>query len=103
MAEPKVTSALSKAQAQQRADQVAAFARELAALEREGVIRLVPDDRARIDAYHAGLLGQLAGRFDVDRSDRQRRMSLGMRITSLIGAAASTTSWAGVASRPHTR
>jgi uncharacterized membrane protein len=88
MVEPAANrSALTKAQAQQRADQVGAFTRELGELEREGVLRLAPDDRDRVGHYHAALLEQLAGRFDVDRSDRQRRMSLGMRIASLIGAA----------------
>ena len=79
-------SALTRIDAQQRADRIAAFTHELADLERAGVLRLDPGDRGRLDAYHAGLLDQLARRFDVDRSDRQRRMSLGMRIASLVGA-----------------
>jgi uncharacterized membrane protein len=81
-----VEDALTKAQAQQRVDQVLAFTRELPELEREGVLRLAPEDRARLDAYHAGLLQEFASRFDVDRGDSQRRMSLGMRIASLLGA-----------------
>jgi uncharacterized membrane protein len=79
-------AALTKAEAQQRADQIGAFARELGELEREGVLRLEPGDRARIEAYHAGVLERLAGSFDVDRTERQRQMSLGMRIASLVGA-----------------
>ena len=79
-------SSLTKSQAQQRVDQVSAFTREILELERDGVLKLAPDDRARLDAYHAGLLERLAGQFDVDRSDRQRQMSLGMRIASLLGA-----------------
>jgi len=87
MAEPTVEEpALSRARAQQRADQIGAFTRELAELEREGVFRLAADDRARIGGYHARLLERLAGIFDVDSTERQRRMSLGMRIASLIGA-----------------
>jgi hypothetical protein len=87
MPDPTVDgSALTKAEAQRRADQVGAFTRELDELERGGVLTLAPDVRARIDAYHTGLLERLAGRFDVDRSERQRQMSLGMRIASLIGA-----------------
>ena len=86
MAEPVADgAALTKARAQQRADQIEAFSRELGELEREGVLRLEPGDRARIDAYHAGVLERLAGAFDVDRTERQRRMSLGMRIASLVG------------------
>jgi uncharacterized membrane protein len=88
------SSELTRVDAQQRADRISAFTRELADLERAGVLRLEPGDRARLDAYHAGLLERLARRFDVDRSDRQRRMSLGMRIASLVGAV--TLSAAGV-------
>jgi len=87
MAEPIVERpALTKARAQQRADQIEAFTHELGELEREGVLRLEPGDRARIGDYHARLLERLAGSFDVDRTERQRRMSLGMRIASLVGA-----------------
>ena len=87
MAEPLVEGpALTKARAQARADQIEAFTHELGELDREGVIRLAHDDRARIEDYHARLLERLAGVFDVDRTERQRRMSLGMRIASLIGA-----------------
>jgi hypothetical protein len=87
MAEPADDeSALTKALAQQRADQIAAFGRELGELEHAGVLRLAPADRERVGAYHAGVLERLAGRFDVDRTERQRRMSLGMRIASLVGA-----------------
>jgi uncharacterized membrane protein len=87
MAEPTAEGdALTKAEAQQRADQVGAFARELGELEREGVLRLEPGDRVRVDDYHARLLERLARSFDVDSTERQRRMSLGMRIASLVGA-----------------
>ena len=78
---------LTKAQAQARADQIEAFSRELDALGREGVLRLAPEDRARLDGHHARLLESLAGRFDVDSTERQRRLSLGMRVASLVGAA----------------
>jgi uncharacterized membrane protein len=87
LAEPTAEgAALTKARAQQRADQIEAFGRELGELDREGVLRLEPGDRVRVDGYHARLLERLAGAFDVDRTERQRRMSLGMRIASLVGA-----------------
>ena len=87
MAEPAADGlALTKARAQQRVDQIEAFTRELGELEREGVLRLEPGDRARVDEHHARLLERLAGIFDVDSTERQRRMSLGMRIASLVGA-----------------
>ena len=79
-------ASLTRAEAQGRADRVSAFARELADLERAGVLRLDPADREKLNAYHAGLLEQLGRQFDVDRTERQARMSLGMRIASLVGA-----------------
>jgi hypothetical protein len=79
-------SSLTRGEAQRRADRIAAFQGELLDLERDGVLRIARDDRARLDTYHAGLLDRLASRFDVDRSEGQRRMSLGMRIATLLGA-----------------
>ena len=72
--------------AQRRADQVAAFGRELVELERDGVLALGPEDRGRIERHHADLLATLARQFDVDRTESQRQMTLGMRAASLIGA-----------------
>ena len=72
--------------AQRRVDQVEAFRRELEELERDSVLALGFEERNRIERYHAQLLGQLARQFDVDRSEGQRQMSLGMRIASLLGA-----------------
>ncbi len=76
----------TRAEAQRRADRIAAFREELADLERGGVLRLGEGDRGRLDAHHGALLDRLAARFDVDRSERQRRMSLGMRVATLLGA-----------------
>jgi uncharacterized membrane protein len=84
--DPRPTSADARQDAQRRADQVAAFGRELAELERDGVLALAPEDRARIERHHADLLSALTRQFDVDRTDSQRQMTLGMRVASLIGA-----------------
>lgn len=81
-------AAMSRAEAQRRADQIAAFARELGELEREGVLRLPAGERERVGAHHAALVARLAGSFDVDSTERERRMSLGMRVASLVGAVA---------------
>lgn len=75
-------------QAQKRVDDVRAFRAELARLEAEGVLTLSPDQSAAIRAHHDQLLGTLAQRFDVDRTDAERQMSLGMRVASLLGAVA---------------
>jgi len=76
----------TRAEAQRRADRIAAFREELADLERDGVLRLGEGDRGRLDAHHRALLDRLAARFDVDRSEGQRRLSLGMRVATLLGA-----------------
>src|SRR5512136_2425262 len=72
--------------AQHRVDQVSAFTRELGELERGGILTLGADQRAEVERYHAGLLATLAQRFDVDRTEGQSQMALGMRIASLLGA-----------------
>jgi hypothetical protein len=76
----------SKSEAQRRADQIGAFSREIADLEREGVLTLGADQRAAIERHHAQLLSTLALEFDVDRSEPQRQMALGMRVASLLAA-----------------
>jgi hypothetical protein len=72
--------------AQRRADQINAFVRELEELERGGVLALGSDQRGQVERYHAGVLSTLAQRFDVDRTEGQRQMALGMRVASLLGA-----------------
>jgi uncharacterized membrane protein len=72
--------------AQRRVDQITAFTRELAELEREGILALAAGQRSAVERHHAGLLAGLAKRFDVDRTEGQRQMALGMRIASLLGA-----------------
>jgi hypothetical protein len=72
--------------AQRRVDQIGAFTRELSELDRQGVLSLPADQRSRVERYHAGVLAALAGRFDVDRTEGQRQMALGMRVASLLGA-----------------
>ena len=72
--------------AQRRVDQINAFTRELGELEREGILALAADQRVDVERHHAGVLAELAKRFDVDRTEGQRQMALGMRIASLVGA-----------------
>ncbi|MEE4302710.1 MAG: DUF2157 domain-containing protein [Wenzhouxiangella sp.] len=78
----------SRSAAQARIDRVHAFREELAALERERVLTLGDADRQRIDAHHAAIEAELRERFDVDVDESRKRLSLGMRIASLIGALA---------------
>jgi hypothetical protein len=72
--------------AQQRADQINAFARELGELARADVLTLLPEERERVARYHADVLTSLAAEYDVDRTERQRQMTLGMQLASLLGA-----------------
>jgi hypothetical protein len=65
---------------------VRAFREELQALESEGAVTLTPAQRASIAAHHDTILDSLAERFEVDRTEEQKRLSLGMRIVSALGA-----------------
>jgi len=78
----------SKSEAQHRADQVRAFQRELEELERDQVAVLTEEQRRAIHDHHEALLGQLSRAFDIDRSQREKQLSLGMKIASFLGALA---------------
>ena len=81
-------SDITRIEAQQRADEIRIFYRELERLEAEGVLKLAEAQRAALRAHHEGLLGRLAQSFDIDRDMRSKQMSWGMRIASFLGALA---------------
>lgn len=78
----------TRAEAQQQADELQAFARVLARLEHEGVIALSEEQRRQLGDYRERTLGALARGFDVDRDSRGRQLTRGMRVASLLGALA---------------
>lgn len=78
----------SKTTAQQRADQIHAFNKELAELAREQVLSLTPEQQQAIDHYHQGLFKQFRSAFDIDSTQQEKQLSLGMRIASFLGAVA---------------
>jgi hypothetical protein len=80
----------SKDAAQRRADQIGAFRAELDELAREGASPFVPAEIEAVTAHHDRLLRQFATEFDVDRGEAEKQMSIGMRLASLLGAAALT-------------
>jgi uncharacterized membrane protein len=80
--------AVSRGEAQRRADEIRVFQRELEALERDGIVGLTGEQRASIAGHHDSLLAQFARAFDIDRDVRGKQLSLGMRIASLLGALA---------------
>jgi len=81
---------LSKDDAQERADQIEAFRAELAQLQAEGVNPFSTDQLSEVARHHDALLQRMAGEFDIDLTQAERRMSLGMRIASGFGAATLT-------------
>ncbi len=74
--------------AQRRADRIAAFRAELRDLRAAGVVRLDAAEDERMAAYHDGVLRDLVRDFDVDVGEREKQLSLGMRVVSLLGAIA---------------
>jgi uncharacterized membrane protein len=80
--------ALTKEQAQKRVDRIRAFRQELDRLETEGIVQLPEEQRRAVARHHDEILEGLARQFDIDRSDAQKQMSIGMQVTSLVGAIA---------------
>jgi uncharacterized membrane protein len=73
---------------QQRADRLRIFQRELEELEREKVLELTPEQRSRLETHMERTMAELAAQFDVDITDSQRQISLGMKIASALGGIA---------------
>lgn len=82
------TRETNRTAAQERADRIRAFTRELERLGRDGVLVLSDDDRRRVAEHHDETLRDLRERFDVDTTDSDRQVSWGMRIASALGALA---------------
>lgn len=78
----------TRTEAQQRADDIHVYRRERARLHADGLLAADDEGQQRVDAYHARLLEQLETRFDIDRDQQASRLSLGMRVASLLGALA---------------
>lgn len=74
--------------AQQRVDRIALFKAELQQLETEGALKLTPEQSARLQDHVHALLARLRADYGVDATDTARRVSWGMRVASLLGAAA---------------
>ena len=79
---------ISRTEAQQRADDIRIFRRELERLETDGVLRLTDEQQAAVTAHHDGLLSGFSQSFDIDRDTRAKQLSWGMRIASFLGALA---------------
>ncbi len=77
-----------KKDAQDRSDQVRAFQAELAQLEEEEVVALSEEQKKAIRHYHDNLLSNYKQTFDIDANQHEKQLSLGMKITSFLGALA---------------
>ncbi len=82
----------TKTTAQQRSDQIHAFNLELAELTHEQVLKLSAEQQAAIDDYQQSLFSQFRNDFDIDHSQQEKQLSLGMRIASFLGAVAMAAS-----------
>jgi len=78
----------SKAEAQKRADQIESFRAELDLLDQNGVVTFETEQRSQVIAYHDKLLAEMSEQYDIDSSKRDKQLSLGMKITSFLGALA---------------
>jgi uncharacterized membrane protein len=73
---------------QERADRLRIFRSELEELERARVLDLTAEQRAGLDAHVERTLSELAAQYDIDKSEPERQISLGMRIASALGGLA---------------
>jgi hypothetical protein len=81
-----------------RARQVLAWRDEEAALAREGVVHAGDSTLAAVRAHHDALLAGFAAAGNVDLTREEERLSAGMRLATLLGAAALSIAWAMLAS-----
>jgi uncharacterized membrane protein len=81
-------SATNRTDAQQRADAIGVFNRELNRLESEQVLQLSEPQRSRLHEHQQALLAQYRAAFDIDQNSQARQLSLGMQIASFLGALA---------------
>src|SRR5437667_7782042 len=80
--------ATGRREAQERADRIRIFRQELDALSSGGILTLSDEQRATVEVHLNRQLAELAGRYDVDVSESQKQLSLGMRIVSALGGLA---------------
>ena len=78
----------SRTEAQQRADEIRIFQRELERLQGEGALSLSEAQRRAVAEHHSRLLARYAQAYDIDRDVQAKQLSLGMRIASFLGALA---------------
>ena len=83
-----MAKALGRREAQQRADRLRTFRQVLDEIERGGILALSEEQRAVLDPFLDKSLRDLAAQYDVDTSESQKQLSLGMRVISALGGLA---------------
>lgn len=78
----------------ERARRIIAWREERAALEAEGILRDDDATMAAVRQHHDALLGGFAAVGDIDLTREEERLSAGMRLATLLGAAALSIAWA---------
>lgn len=79
---------ISRTEAQQQVDDIHVFRRELARLEAEGVLVLGQEQRRALAECHEKRLSDFSRDYDIDHDVREKKLSLGMKIASFLGALA---------------
>ena len=83
-----MTEAGKRRDAQELADRLRIFREQLQELERNQVLVLTDEQHTRVDSYLNQKLRDLAAQYDVDTTESQKQLSLGMRIVSALGGLA---------------
>lgn len=78
----------SRQAAQESVDRILAFREELRRLSEAGVLALDDAQQAALARHHDAQLAELQSHHDVDRDGDARRITLGLRIVSFLGALA---------------
>jgi hypothetical protein len=79
---------MDRTDAQHAADRIALVREELAKPALKAALALTPEQLGRLEEWVSASLSHLAGKFDIDVSTSQKRMSWGMRIASTLGGLA---------------
>lgn len=78
----------ARKEAQKRVERIVLFKAELTQLAQEGGLTLTPEQQSNLEAHFQRLLADLRAKYGVDDTESAKRVSWGMRVASLLGAAA---------------
>jgi hypothetical protein len=82
----------SSSEAQKRVDRIEAFNKELDTLKDEGILSLNNSQYNSIFNYHTDLIKSLSQEFSINKTHKDKQLSLGMKISSFLGALALSSS-----------